>query len=104
MPDPAQQLQRLYLAGFELQTFERYPKAVGVIREEVIALLEPTPEGLRMIGSPGWRMGEIMGVLVEQGGRQVFQYKQETLEASPERLQKVAGFRADLEQILREEG
>jgi hypothetical protein len=104
MPDPAQQLQRLYLAGFELQTFERYPKAVGVIREEVIALLEPTPEGLRMIGSPGWRLGEIMGVLVEQGGRQVFQYKQETLEASPERLQKVAGFRADLEQILREEG
>jgi hypothetical protein len=104
MPDPAQQLQRLYLAGFELQTFERYPRAVGVIREEVIALLEPTPEGLRMIGSPGWRLGEIMGVLVEQGGRQVFQYKQETLEASPERLQKVAGFRADLEQILREEG
>ena len=104
MPDPAQQLQRLYLAGFELQTFERYPRAVGVIREEVIALLEPTPEGLRIVGSPGWRMGEIMGVLVEQGGRQVFQYKQETLEASPERLEKLTRFRADLDQILREGG
>src|SRR5574340_660103 len=101
MPDPAQQLQRLYLAGFELQTFERYPKAVGVIRDEVIALLEPTPGGLRMIGSPGWRMGEIMGVLVQQGGRQVFQYKGETLEATPQRLQKMARFRADLEQILK---
>jgi hypothetical protein len=104
MVDPAQQLQRLYLAGFELQTFERYPKAVGVIREEVIALLEPTPEGLRLVGTPGWRMGEIMGVLVEQGGRQVFQYKQETLDATPERLERLARFRADLERILEEEG
>jgi len=104
MVDPAQQLQRLYLAGFELQTFDRYPKAVGVIRDEVIALLEPTPEGLRMVGPPGWRMGEIMGVLVEQGGRQVFQYKGETVEATPQRLQKLARFRADLERILREEG
>ena len=47
-------------------------------------------------------MGEIMGVLVEQGGRQVFQYKQETLEATPERLEKLARFRADVERILRE--
>lgn len=100
MPDPAQQLQQLYLAGFELETFERFPKAVGVIREEVIALVEATPGGLRMVGNPGWRMGEVMGVLVEQGGRQVFQYKQETVEATPERLEKVSRFRGDLERIL----
>jgi hypothetical protein len=33
MPDSAEQLQRLYLAGFELQTFERYPKCIGVVRD-----------------------------------------------------------------------
>jgi hypothetical protein len=100
MPDPAEQLARLYEQGFEFQTFERYPKAVGVIREQCIALVEATPQGLRIVGLPGWRMGEVMGVLVEQQGRQVFQAKSEVLEATPERLARLRDFRATLEQVL----
>ena len=84
--DSAEQLQRIYLAGFELQTFDRYPTAVGVIRDGCIALLRATPSGLQMIGSPGWRMGEVLGVLVEKDGREVFQAKSEIVEATPERL------------------
>jgi len=100
MPDPAEQLQRLYLAGFELQTFELYPNAVGVLREGCIALLQATPDGLRMIGTPGWRMGEVLGVLVEKDGRQVFQAKSEVVEATPERLALLQNFRQELEQLL----
>ena len=100
MPDPSEQLARLYEQGFEFQTFERYPKAVGVIREQCIALVEATPQGLRMLGLPGWRMGEVMGVLVEQQGRQVFQAKSELLEATPERLAKLREFRSALEHVL----
>jgi hypothetical protein len=100
MPDPAEQLARLHQQGFEFQTFERYPKAVGVIREECIALLEATPQGLRMLGVPGWRMGEVMGVLVERQGRQVFQAKSEVLEATPERLTKLRQFRSAVERIV----
>ena len=100
MADPAEQLQRIYLAGFELETFERFPKAVGVVRDECIALLEATPEGLKMIGTPGWRKGEAIGVLIEQGGRQVFQAKSEMVEATPERLEALRRFRADLENLL----
>ncbi len=62
MPDAAEQLQRLYLAGFEPQIFERFPKAVGVVRDGCVALLEVAPTGLRLIGAPGWRMGEVLGV------------------------------------------
>jgi len=102
MPDPAEQLQRIYLAGFQLETFERFPKAIGVVRDNVIALLEATPEGLRMIGTPGWRMGEAMGVLIHIGGRQVFQYKQEIVEATPERLETVRRVREELEKLLAE--
>jgi hypothetical protein len=102
MPDPAEQLQRIYLAGFELQTFERFPRAVGVLREECIALLEASPEGLRLLGTPGWRMGDAIGVLVEKNGRQVFQAKEQVLEATPERLEKLRVFRAELESFLRE--
>lgn len=100
MPDPAEQLQRIHLAGFELQTFERYPKAIGVVRDHCIALLESTPTGLKVIGTPGWRMGEVMGVLVEKGDRQVFQAKNEIVEATPDRVALLKRFREDLEQLL----
>jgi hypothetical protein len=55
-----------------------------------------------MIGTPGWRMGEAMGVLIQMGGRQVFQYKSEVLEATPERLEAVRRVREELEGILSE--
>jgi hypothetical protein len=100
MADSAEQLQRLYLQGFDIQTFDRYPKAVGIIRESCIVLLEPTPAGLRMIGTPGWRMGELMGVLVERDGRQVFQSKSEVVEATAERREALRRFREEIEQAL----
>lgn len=59
--DAAEQLQKIYVAGFELQTFDLFPRAIGVVRDNCIALLEATPEGLRMIGTPGWRLGEAIG-------------------------------------------
>ena len=100
MPDPAEQLQRIYLAGFELQTFDRYPKCVGVIRDHCIALVVPGVGGLQILGTPGWRMGEVMGVLTEIDGRKVFQAKSEIVEATRERLEALQRFREDLKQIL----
>ncbi len=100
MPDSAEQLQRLYLAGFELQTFERYPKCIGVVRENCVALLVPGVEGLQILGTPGWRMGEVMGVLTEREGRKVFQAKSEVVEATTERLEALRRFRDDLAELL----
>ena len=100
MPNPADQLQRIYLAGFELRTFERYPNAVGVLRDGCIALLQATPNGLKMIGTPGWHMGEVLGVLVEKDGRKVFQAKAEAIEATPERLHLLQMFNEELGQLL----
>src|ERR1700690_1476166 len=93
MPDPAEQLQRLYLAGFELETFERYPKCIGVLRENCVALLVPGVGGLQVLGTPGWRMGEVIGVLTEQAGRRVFQAKSEIVEATAEKLATLKKFR-----------
>ncbi len=98
--DSAEQLQRIYLAGFELQTFDRYPTTIGVIRDGCIALLRATPRGLEIVGTPGWRMGEVLGVLIEKNGRQVFQAKSEIVEATPERLDALRRFKADLEELL----
>jgi len=98
--DPAAQLQRLYLAGFELQTFDRYPKCVGAIRNNCIALLVPGVDGFQILGTPGWRMGDVMGVLTEMEGRKVFQAKSEVVEATPERLATLSQFTEDLRKQL----
>jgi len=100
MPDSAEQLQQLYVAGFELQTFERYPKCIGVIRDHCVALLVPGVDGLQILGTPGWRMGEVMGVLTELEGQKVFQSKKEIVEATPERLAALEKFRSDLTKLL----
>jgi hypothetical protein len=39
-------------------------------------------------------------VLVEAGDRQIFQAKQETLEATPEKLEILSRFRADLRELM----
>ena len=100
--DPAEQLQRIYLAGFDLQTFDRFPKCIGVVRDGCIALLVPGEGGLQMLGTPGWRMGEVIGVLVEKEGRQVFQAKDQIVPATADRLGALERFREDLATALRE--
>ncbi|HLW53224.1 MAG TPA: hypothetical protein VKW06_10315 [Candidatus Angelobacter sp.] len=100
MADPAEQLQKLYVAGFDLQTFDRFPKAVGVVRDNCIAFLVPGPEGLQILGNVGWRMGESLGPLVERDGRKVFLHKSEIVEATPERIAILQRFRQDLRAIL----
>ena len=101
MQDSAEQLQRLYMAGFELETFERFPKAIGVIRAGYIAFLVPGPHGLQILGNVGRRMGESLGPLVERGGRKVFIHKQEEVEATEEMVQALERFRSDLKDLLR---
>ena len=103
MPDPAEQLQQIYVAGFELKVFDRFPKCVGVVRDNCIALLVPAADGLQMLGTPGWQLGEAIGVLVEVGGRRVFQAKQEIVDATPERLEALRKFREDLQRLLHPE-
>ena len=102
--EPEEQLQRLYVSGFDLQTFERFPKAIGVLRDNCLAFLVPGPDGLQILGNVGWRMGESLGPLVERDGRKVFVHKQELIEATPERVATLERFRSDLKAILRGEG
>src|ERR1700681_1703179 len=97
---PEEQLQRLYMAGFELETFERFPKAIGVLRDGYVAFLVPGPEGLQILGNVGLRMGESLGPLVERNGRKVFVHKEQTVEATPERIAALEHFQGDLKAVL----
>src|ERR1700681_1382201 len=103
MTDPAEQLQKIYLAGFELQTFDRFPKCVGVVRDECIALIVPSVGGLQMLGTAGWRLGEAIGVLTQREGRPVFQAKQEIVDPTPDRQETLRRFQDDLRALLKPE-
>jgi hypothetical protein len=97
-----EQLQRLYMAGFELQTFERFPQAIGVIKNSYMAFLIPGgPEGLQILGNVGRRMGESLGPLVERNDRQVFLHKQEIIEATPEMIAELNAFKSELKSLVR---
>jgi hypothetical protein len=71
------------------------------MRDNCIALLVPGVDGLQILGTPGWRMGEVMGVVTEREGRRVFQAKSEIVEATPERLAILERFRDDLAMLLK---
>jgi hypothetical protein len=71
-----------------------------VVRGSCIALLVPGVDGLQILGTPGWRMGDVMGVLTEREGRKVFQAKSEIVEATPERLEALQKFRHDLAELM----
>lgn len=101
MPDSAEILQKLYVAGFDIQTFDRFPRALGISKGDCIALLEPdTTTGLRMIGRPGWRIADAIGVLTGHAGQPVFQWKNHKVEATPERLKVLDDFERELMAIL----
>jgi hypothetical protein len=100
--NPEEQLQRLYVAGFDLQTFDLFPKAIGVLRDNCVAFLVPGPDGLQILGNVGWRMGGSLGPLVERKGRKVFIHKQEMLEATSERIATLERFKSDLKKFLSE--
>lgn len=100
MPNPEHRLQAIYLAGFEIETFDRFPNMVGLVKGNCIALVQPTAEGLKLIGQPGWHMGEVLGVLVERNGRRVFQAKSELVEATAERLGELENFCLELKGLM----
>jgi len=97
MPDPAEVLQKLYAAGFDIQSFERFPRAIGVSKGECIAVLEPDANtGLRILGRPGWKIEDAIGVLTSHAGQQIFQWKNHIVEATPERIKMLEEFEREL--------
>jgi hypothetical protein len=101
MLDSAAILQNLYAAGFDIQTFERFPRAIGISKGDCIALMEPDVRaGLRMIGRPGWRIGNAIGVLTTQAGRRVFQSKDQVVDATSERLKLLEEFEREVAGLL----
>jgi hypothetical protein len=96
----ARVLQKLLQAGFEFASIEHVARHIVIEKEGFIALLDPAHGHLRIFGQMGYRIGDGIGMLVEQGGRQSFVWKKESVEATPELLAAYARAREELTVML----
>jgi len=100
-PKQMQVLQRLFEAGFRPIAIPPYESALCVRRGECAAVLAPVElAGLRILAPASFLVDGKFGVRVKRSGRDVFVFKQQELEATPERLNELADFQKTLDELL----
>jgi len=100
-PEQMAVLERLRARGFQFAAFPLFPTKIGVRKGNCAALLDPVAgDGLRLFGDPCYLVAGNPGVLTTRAGRKMFVWKKSWLEASPERLDELERFRAELTELL----
>jgi hypothetical protein len=95
-------LEQLISRGYAPVAFPMYGNAIGVRRGSFAALLVPDGEAaLKMMGEPGYVIGSNLAVRARHEGRAVFVWKKKTIEATPELLEELARFSAELAALLK---
>jgi len=96
-----QVMKRLFEAGFRLIAIPPYESALCLRRGECAAVLAPVDSGgLRVLAPASFLVGGKFGVRVRRGEREFFIFKQQELEATPERLAELADFQKTLDELL----
>jgi hypothetical protein len=94
-------LERLHESGFEIVAFPMYASYVGLRKGSCVALVEPAAEGgFKLLGQPTILIGGNISVRVKKDGRDWFVWKQERLEATPQRLAELKAFAEELERQI----
>ena len=94
-------LERIVAQGFTPVAFPLYANAIGVRRGSLAALLVPAGEAaLKIMGEPCFVIGANLAVRTRREGRLIFVWKEESVEATPELLEELARFSADLAKLL----
>ena len=95
-------LERLLADGFQFATLDRITRHVVVEKLGFVALLDPADGSLRLFGQVGYRIGDGIGMLIEQGGRQAFVWKKELVVATSELLADYLQVKLELAAIVHE--
>jgi hypothetical protein len=86
-------LQALHARGFQIVAFPMYASHIGIRRGNCATLLTPLGSGgFDLFGTPGYMIGENIGVRIKDGAREFFVWKQQRVEATPERNAELAAF------------
>jgi hypothetical protein len=94
-------LERMVAAGFTPVAFPLYASAIGIRRGQFAALLSPVGDAaMKLLGEPCYVMGSNLAVRARRNGRDVFVWKNKTVEVTPVHLEELAKFRAAIAKIL----
>jgi hypothetical protein len=94
-------LERLFVAGFRPVAIPPYESALCVRRGECAAVLKAVPNGgLQLLAPPSYIIDGNFSAKIKRGNREVFVWKKNELEATPERLTELAVFRQELADML----
>ena len=94
-------LQRLRERGLVLVAFPLYASHAGVRRGDCAALLAPVAgDGLRLFGEAFYLLQGNPAVRVRRGAREMFVWKKNEVEATPERVAELAAFAEELTDAL----
>jgi hypothetical protein len=94
-------LEKLVAQGFAPVAFPLYASAIGVRRGAFAALLVPAGDAaLKVMGEPCYVVGSNLAVRTRRKGREVFVWKDKTIEVTPELVEELARFSADLAVVM----
>ena len=93
--------ERLFAAGFRPIAIPPYESALCLRKGNCAALLAPVPNaGLKLLAPPSFLVAGNLSVKLKRGPGEVFVWKKQEVEATPERLKELESFRRELTELL----
>ena len=100
-PQQMQIIERLFEAGFRPIAIPPYESALCMRKGDCAAVLAPVPDGgLKLLAPPSYLVDGNLSVKLKRGSGEVFVWKKNELEATPERLRELESFRRELTELL----
>jgi hypothetical protein len=100
-PQQMQMMERLFEAGFRPVAIPPYENALCLKRGDCAAVLAPVPNGgLKVLAPPSYLVAGNLSVKLKRRSGEVFVWKKNEVEATPDRLEELGRFKRELMQIL----
>jgi hypothetical protein len=100
-PQQMQVIERLFAAGFRPIAIPPYESALCMRKGNCAGLLAPVPNGgIKVLAPPSFLVDGNLSVKLKRGLGEVFVWKKQEVEATPERLKELESFLRELTEIL----
>ena len=100
-PLQMQVIERLFEAGFRPLAIPPYESALCMKKGNCAAVLAPVPNGgMKLLAPPSYLVAGNLSVKLKRGLGEVFVWKKNEVEATPERLRELESFRQELAESL----
>ncbi len=93
-------LERILRAGYRFVTFERFARYLGVEKDGFVALLETSQGRVSIFGQMGYHLGEGIAVLVERAQGPAFVWKNESVAASRDMMERYETIKQELPRLI----